>query len=140
MTAAVEITLDTHPPIVAVEAAARVPAGAPWKVRLTTNKDVSVQSLSFIDALADAFPIGSVLGVGREVVVWVPTIALAGGAGRLSARVVDQAGNVAEVAVPVEIERTQAFSAVLLIDQAFDAEVQIDGAFEGVLLMDGDDE
>lgn len=129
------LTLDTHPPVLAIDSPSRLRAGEVWVVTLTANEMIGVPDLRVIDALGVSHEIG-VSVVGNVVTVTIPTISLATGDAALVGNVPDVVGNPSLVHVSVVIDRDRAYSADLLFERGYDAALFMDRGYEVFLDME----
>lgn len=132
----VQIDLDTTPPVLVLDAPARVEPPDPWVVLIKANEDLGPVAAFFTDTSGTVHKIGVERITARLLSVVLPTVGLGSGPGELRVVARDRACNATEAFATVVIDRPRAFDVVLAMDTGQEVTLSVEPAFESALEMD----
>lgn len=132
----VKIDLDTTPPVLVLDAPARVSPPDPWVVLVKANEDLGPVRALFTDSTGVVHRMGVDRVSARLLSIVLPTVGLGSGPGELRVVAADRACNPAEAYTTVVIERPRAFDVTLTFNSGMETTVTLDGAFEASLSLD----
>lgn len=124
------LTLDTTPPTVTLEADSRIEPPDPLVVVVRSGEPLGPVSITLVDALGRAWPLGHALLDDRTATAVVQSTEFASGPARITVRVADQTCNSVTLVREVFFDRPRVFDVALTLTGAFDVVTNPDGAFE----------
>ncbi len=125
----VTVTLDTHPPVVAIEAEDSIDPPVAWDVLMVANEDIGGAAITVEDAYGTVTDLGHQIIDARTLRVLVPSEGLSGGPATLRGSVWDLVCNEVAIESRVFVRRLAPFEADLVISGAFDVAQNLDHAF-----------
>lgn len=125
----VEITLDTHAPVLAIEAVVEVEPPDEWVVIVRASEAIGTAFFEFEDSLGSRHNVGFERIDDSTLRIAVPTVGLASAGSRLVGSVSDLVCNATVVDQPVLILRPRPFDVVFTMGHAYGVVVDEGRAF-----------